>query len=326
MSRSSSSVVCYAAFGGLLETPVPLTVLRQAPPGEPTWRLRATPAVHSEPFVGEYLGEATVQKEIRVRLYCGEAGFSLQYDDTGRFDISADGAEITWYAPPDAAIEKAELDISGRVLATALYASGTLCLHGSGVVISGEGIAFLAPKFHGKSTFAHTLVAAGARLVTDDVLAVEPGPPTIMRPGVQRIRLWSDAAARLASEWVPVGQTADAKHLIDAFDEERLLLETAPLNAIYLLSPVRPGQQSQAAERQLVPVMQAGLSVLKNATLGALLGRSEATRLLHRSYAIAEHVPVYTLRYVRDFERIGEVVERILEWHGPRRAAPAGPA
>lgn len=311
-------MTCYAAFGGVLESAHPLTVFRAVAAASPQWTLRVAEG-EAPALEGELLGEDEVQAGVRVRLHRGEQGYSLSYDDTGRFDISSDGSEITWYAAAAASPESVELDIAGRVLATAMYAAGDLCLHGSGVVLGSEGVGFLAPKLHGKSTLAQSLVAAGARLATDDVLPVQAGDPPVMRPGVHRIRLWSDSAERLVPERVGADATV-AKHSVEHVDESQLLSEPTQLNAIYLLVPMKPGEHVKAVERQRVASREAVLSVLANATLGPLLGRSEAPRLFQLACAIAECVPVYSLRYVRDFERLGEVVEGIMGWHGQHSA------
>jgi hypothetical protein len=120
----------------------------------------------------QMLGEDDVQQGVRVRLYRSADGFRLEYDDTGTFDISADGSQIFWCPGASVAMQAVEMDLIGRVLAAAMHAAGTLCLHGSAVAVNGGGIAFLAPKFHGKSTLAQAMVAAGARLATNNVVPI----------------------------------------------------------------------------------------------------------------------------------------------------------
>ena len=73
------------------------------------------------------------------------------------------GQVITWHRPPEVALDAAVADLTSRVLALALHAGGVFTLHASAVSIDGGGIAFLAPKHHGKSTLCSALVLAGAR-------------------------------------------------------------------------------------------------------------------------------------------------------------------
>jgi hypothetical protein len=46
------------------------------------------------------------------------------------------------------------------------------------VRVGDRALGFLAPKFHGKSTLAYALVAAGAGSITDDTLPVELRDPS----------------------------------------------------------------------------------------------------------------------------------------------------
>jgi serine kinase of HPr protein (carbohydrate metabolism regulator) len=71
----------------------------------------------------------------------------------------------------------------------ALHLQGLLCLHGSGVGIDGSAVAFLANKGAGKSTLATALCAAGATLVTDDMLPVDPRSPVMAWPSMPAVRL-----------------------------------------------------------------------------------------------------------------------------------------
>src|SRR5690606_30149341 len=111
--------------------------------------------------------------------------------------INDDGATINWTHPVDVPTANARADLTSRVMATALYASGMVCLHGSAVVPDTEAIGFVAPKYHGKSTLAMALVRSGARLLTDDTLPVVPGSPPFAQPGLHATRLWPDSAERV---------------------------------------------------------------------------------------------------------------------------------
>ena len=89
-----------------------------------------------------------------VQLIRGADCLRLDFTDTGIFDVSNDGRSMRWYPLPDSDPDAAALDVIGRVLAVCFHASGLVCLHGSAVALDSGTIAFLAPKFHGKSTTA----------------------------------------------------------------------------------------------------------------------------------------------------------------------------
>ncbi|URW75162.1 hypothetical protein M9980_11480 [Sphingomonas donggukensis] len=105
--------------------------------------------------------------------------------DGATFDMR-DGNRIDWTtavrpaAPPDA--------LYGTVAALLAAWRGTVPIHGSSVEIDGSAVIVCGPSGAGKSTLAAALVAAGARLVSDDLsvlsanaggVAVWPGRPAI---------------------------------------------------------------------------------------------------------------------------------------------------
>jgi hypothetical protein len=186
----------YSVFGGCLQSAVPFPELRPLHDGTPDWTLQRIHAAAGE-VAAELLGEDRADVDVGVRLFRIAEGFRLAYDDTGSFDVLDMGARILWHPGPIVRAEAVRLDILGRVLPVALHASGALCLHGSAVAVEGNGIAFLAPKLHGKSTLAQAMVAAGARMASDDVVPVYGGAPARMAPGVPSARLWSDSLGQL---------------------------------------------------------------------------------------------------------------------------------
>lgn len=308
----------YSVFGGCLLSAIPFPELRLLRGRMPDWTLRRAELSLTSRRV-DLLGEDRVDVNVRVRLFRTADGFRLDYDDTGTFDVLDGGARILWYAGNDVRPEAVRLDVLGRVLPVALHASGALCLHGSAVAIQGRGIAFLAPKLHGKSTLAQALVAAGARMASDDVVPVYAGHPPRMAPGVPSARLWSDALEHLGAR-MPSAIAADEKHTLDLPPNERLMLEPLPLAAVYLLKPTELPAAESPAHRTQLPPLQAALALLREAKLGALLGQSEAGVLLDRVVALAGTVPVYTLELARGWEQLPFVVAQLLAWH---QEAPA---
>ncbi len=302
----------YSVFGGRLRSQIPLPALDAAGEGEPRWTLAVVDRPRALP-TADLLGEDEVDPGVGVRLFRHALGYRLVYEDTGTFDVLDGGALIEWHPRPGADACAAALDVLGRVIPTSMHAAGTLCLHGSAVALGGQGVAFLAPKYHGKSTLAHALVRAGAGLLTDDVVPVDPGPPARVSPGVQRLRLWSDSASRLGGVEAP---GAGEKHVVEPGAVSRPLAPV-PLAAVYLLAPVRAAPGRAAARRAELATLPAALALLGQSRLGLLLGRTESVAMLDRAARLAETVPVYTLEVVRDFDRLGEVVERLTEWHPP---------
>jgi hypothetical protein len=301
----------YEVFGGTLRSELPIEELPVATALPPDWTLRVVDESAAAPE-GELLGSDLVFGDTRVRGYRQDGGFVLIFDDTGRFDVSADGSDITWYRPANAELQSAQADITSRVLALALHASGVFTLHASAVSIGGTGVAFLAPKHHGKSTLCSALVLEGARVLGDDTVPVRPGGVPLLSPGLPRLRLWTDAASRLFG--VDEEPTL-RKRIMEDLDAERVETNTVPFGAAYILNPVVDLPGGVAAERERLDSVGATMALVMHSKLGPVLAGRESPVMLSRAADIAGNVPVYALHVVRDLDRIGEVARLLVGWH-----------
>jgi len=305
----------YQVFGGVLRSELEFPELDQATRGEPDWTLTVTTSPAPDVPPSDPLGEDKVDQGVMVRSYATPSGFRLVYDDTGVFDVTAGGREVRWYRPESADLEAGRLDVLGRVLALALHASGWLSLHGSAVALGEGAVAFLAPKGSGKSTLAFALMRAGAALLTDDTVVIEPGRPSIMRPGVQSVRLFRDSADWLSAP-APLAGTSDIKPTFGQLVTDARRLTRAPLAALYLLESVPAGALAEPVERERIEGPAAVFQLVTQTKIGTLLGGSEAPTVFGAVVAIAEGAPVYKLRVTRDYEQLQQVVEQIVGWHG----------
>lgn len=302
----------YELFGGTLQSELPLADLPGARGRPPDWTLRVVEATSSAPE-GVLLGIDTVFGETCVRGFRRADGFGLVFDDTGRFDVTADGSVITWHRPPEVALGAAVADITSRVLALALHAGGVFTLHASAVSINGAGVAFLAPKRHGKSTLCSALVIAGARALSDDTVPVRPGAEPRLSPGLPRLKLWTDAAARLFG--VEADGTTVRKHLMDHLDAGQVERRSVPFKAAYVLNPVMELPDGAAVSRERLDTVAATMALVMHAKLGPVLTGVESPVVLSRAADVARAVPVYALHVVRDLERVEEVARRLFAWH-----------
>jgi hypothetical protein len=269
------------------------------------------------------LGQAEILPGFHVKLFSHERGFRFVFDDTGTFDITNNGREIAWTAGPHFEDSWVRADITGRVMAVALHASGHLCLHGSAVATAGGAIAFLAPKFHGKSTLALALARAGAKLLTDDLVPVDPRTPIQAVPGVHQVKLWQDTATHFGVDRET--PRPGSKHLLHDFDDTMLSNERTPLAAIYLLSPVivEEGVAAPTISRARMHSVPSALALVRHSMMGSMLSGLEAQRVIDRATTVAEAVPVYQLTIAAGMERIGDTVDQLLAWHGGAAVAEA---
>lgn len=311
----------YRVLGGCLRSPIDFPELPEIPPAEPTWELFVSDSAPRN-LSSESLGSDPVRGQYSVENFRTSLGYRLVYGDTGVYDILESGSVVRWYPPaedgrpwsPSQFMEAVRIDILGRVLALAMHAQGVLCLHGSAVELGGKAITFLAPKFHGKSTLAYALVAAGAGLITDDTVPIVRGKVPMARPGVHAIRMWEDSAAELAGAADSFDMGSFGK-LQSRSLGHRLVDEAVQLEAIYVLLPVPDGEGLPAAQRQALEPLPAALSLVQHAKLGPLLGKTEAVRLLDWAGDLSRSVPVHALRVARDFARLPEVVDFLMSHH-----------
>jgi hypothetical protein len=309
---SLADVNLYSVYGSCLATAEEFPELRRVPSGAPKWTFEAAVAIEPMRDAAE-LGAERIYNDVHARLFRHADGHRITVDDTGSFDLSADGRTIRWENRSDAWPDFVRAHLIGRVLATAMYLDGWLPLHGSAVAFDEGVIAFLAPKGFGKSSLAYALLAHGGRLVTDDTLAVELSSPPRAWPGVHSMRVRTDSLTAL-------GQTHDGavtregKALLTNVDEARLSHEPAPLRALYLLNPARADDSSRPV-RTRMPSVIAAVAAVGHVKVAGMLGSSAARPLLDRCVSVVNAAPVYRLTIPRNLAGLSEAAAHIAGWH-----------
>lgn len=308
----------YVLYGECLGSTMAFPELREVAAGSPRWSFRT--ATSLEPMVApSELGAECIYADVHARLYRHAAGHRIIVDDTGSFDLSADGRDICWEERAASWPDFVRAHLMGRVLATSMFLDGWLPLHGSAVQLAGGVVAFLAPKGFGKSSLALALTQQGARLVTDDTLPVEPNADSTGRPsawpGVHSLRVRDDSmrAVGLAG---PTSGTREGKRLLTGVAADRRAEQRAPLSAIYLIDPVAPQDGAALPARSLMPPLLAAMSVVAHVKVGKMLGASAAGPMLERAVGITRNVPVHRLHTPRDLALLPHLAATIIQWHG----------
>jgi hypothetical protein len=98
----------YAIFGGCLRSEIPLPELPAIEAAKPDWIFRR--AVSIGP-AAQYLGDDSVDADIRVRCSKLTDGFRLEFDDTGIFDIGKGGSDIAWTPGTTSVMELVRADL-----------------------------------------------------------------------------------------------------------------------------------------------------------------------------------------------------------------------
>ena len=314
-----SQVRDHAIFGGCLRSEIPLPELPPIQAAEPDWFFQRAAEL---PANGTYLGDDRVDADIRVRCSKLPDGFQLDFDDTGTFDVVDHGRRIAWTPGATTAMELVRADLLGGVFSVALHLQGLLCLHGSAVGIGETAVAFLANKGAGKSTLATAMCAAGATLITDDMLPVDPRTPVTAWPSMPAVRLLHDSASHLR---YASGQTHPAtnKYHVNELPPDQVEMRRLPLGAIYELAPVPAGPGVPIVERIRIKGTVAVGTLLRHHRAGTAIGGSESINLFVRASDIVRTVPVYRLQIARDFSRLPDVVSQIRDWHSADASADA---
>lgn len=173
-----------------------------------------------------------------------ETGYLVRFRSCGEFVISEDLNRIEVRRDPDGRHELLPILLAGTVSAIVLTLRGHTVLHASAVLLNGRSMAFVGQSGRGKSTVAALMCVAGARLVTDDLLAVDPGPPAICIGGASELRLREKAA-----EIALMGSASSSRETADdrlAFAPEAAEPAPVPLAAIVI-----PGPSRAAAEVEI---------------------------------------------------------------------------
>lgn len=316
LSRERTSLRDYQAFGGVLRSEIEFPELKatnNCP--KPDWTLIVEPARPPHRAL-TLMGERRVRDEL-YRLWRSSQGFRLEYSHGGTFDLSKDGRLIVWYHDESAIMELVRNIVLGPAIALALELAGCFCLHGSGIAFGRRALAFIGPKYFGKSTLATALTTAGARLLGDDLLVMHPGPSeTTIRPGIASVRLWPDVAAALSLVQVCRTIIPGVKTTATGFATDEVASSQCSLAAVYVLSPFASnGRDTSAVSRLPLTRTEATVALAHQTKLpDSLVGLRGAGTQLARAAAVAAGVPVWKLNIVRDISRLDEVVRQIIDW------------
>jgi hypothetical protein len=309
----------YTLFGSGFASDLTCAELREGGDSPIGWQLRTAaaraPAVRAEDRVGSVETLPGIWARLS-RLPAG--GFRFDVDDAGDFDISADGRVIVWYRPSPELEAQACMYATSLLLALSFHIAGALSLHASAVAVDGAGIAFMAPKFHGKSTLAAVTVRSGGHLITDDTLVVQGDPPRLL-PGVQAIRLRADAERHVGYEEGFVHVPSVERHVVTPVD--RLTTESVPFAAAYLVNPVAGDAAQPAVRRTRISAFEGAAMIMGQSKIRVLFDRTEQLLVFERATRVASAVPIYRLDVVRDFARLDEVGDTICGWHADAGAA-----
>lgn len=244
--------------------------------------------VPMEPPGGEVVASFFFGPDFGYTHAADPAGYTFRYHQVGDFRLDRQLQSIRVHLAPETDPEYAALLLEGNVIAALLMLSGECVLHASAVEVGGRAVAFIGHSGGGKSTLAALACAAGARLVTDDLLRVALREHDVhCYRGLETVRLRPGAASVLAHKSdVNLHRTAD----------DRRLLEMKPSSdACPPLAAIIIPRLSRTASTLQMSLLPAAKSIYELSAFLRVIGwrnREVIARQFHLLGQLAKHVPV----------------------------------
>jgi hypothetical protein len=205
---------------------------------EPAELEREWPAKGSERLIGRVHMDGRLMMAVDRHA---DAGYRVWAPRYGRHLVSFDGSSVRSALPAVAAWRWERL-LFAQVLPLSAALRGRELFHASAVSLGGSAFAFVGLSGSGKSSLAAHLVARGATLVTDDVLALEPTRDGVLAHPGTRLKGVAEHELRAMS----TSGRARLGRRVGKADKVYLSVKVAggplPLRGLYYLTRVRGGR------------------------------------------------------------------------------------
>jgi hypothetical protein len=241
-------------------------------------------------------------------------GDYLRWENLFEFLVSGDGRQILARRLDQSNEESFQTYVLNQVLAFSLVRQGVEPLHATVIEVSGRALAILGDCGYGKSTLGAAFLAAGYRMVTDDLLVLRESQGGLFAyPGPARIKLLPEAAELLPAEQtagVPMNPLTNKR--IIPLGTKLACREPVPLKGIYVL--VRPAATSTLKRVVIrrVPPAKAFVHLLAHAFNKRLNGPTRARQQFAQAVKVASLIPIKTLTYPASLSELPRVVQRII--------------
>jgi hypothetical protein len=302
----------YVAYGVGIASEVPLALPRPQPGDRVLARVACR---HADSASFRDAREQAVSLDNFHRIaFLTDGAIYLGWDTVGEFIVSANGGEIDCCPVAAASWESFQVYMLGQALSFALVKRRIEPLHATVIAIDGEAVAFLGDSAHGKSSLGACFVHAGHRLLTDDLLVVEPRHGRMVaHPGPPRIKLFPAVARKfLPRATAAVRMNAGTEKLVLPLGDHQQAAAPIPVTMIY--SVTAPQHSCRRPDIGIAPLSRReALMRLLAATFNRrYVPRSRLLQQFETMTAVADRVPVHTLSYPRSIDRLAEVKDQIL--------------
>jgi hypothetical protein len=306
----------------MIDSPWPLGELSPSDPGssasdEPAIVISLLDAPTPEPAESDWIHRRPpeVHKHGCFSLALSRRGESLllRFPGLADFSISKDGRRIEAWSAPAIGGETLRHLLLDQVLPRVLAQQGRPVLHAGAVQVGDQAIAFTGRSGSGKSTLTASFHAVGYPLVCDDGLVLTQGEDaTLALPTYASLRLWPESIANLYTQAPAHASVAhySSKRRIISSDFATNANVPLPLASLYVLRSVAATDDAGISLNRL-SAREACMAIIGNSFQLDVTDRRRVANAFASASRIADHLPVFSLSYPRDFARLPEVHEAI---------------
>ena len=223
-------------------------------------------------------------------------GYTLRIHTLGDFLISSDVSSVECRPLPGTADDTVSVLLTGTVTAVLWMLLGRAVLHASAVRHRSRAFALAGPSGSGKSTVAALCCAAGATLLSDDLLVLDPSEDGVrcvgratelrLRPGMSSVtRLWPvEPATRETGD----GRTA-VKAGVERVTGAGADADALPLGVVALL---RPSVDATEVSLTKLAGAEAVFALLGQSRVAGLADHAFNAAMMSSVAAVVREVPV----------------------------------
>lgn len=254
----------------------------------------------------------------------------VRWEAVGEFLVAANGRCIRWRKFDESSIESFQVYLLGQALSFALVKQRLEPLHATVVTVDDRAVAFVGNSGAGKSTLAASFLAAGHRLVTDDLLLLhEELDRSLAYPGPPRLKLFPEIAGRFFPQIADgVAMNADTEKLILGLHPG--MNETAPvaLAAVYSLASPDDSVAVNRVHIEELSRREAFFELVRGTFNRHLVNADRLARQFDAAARLSDRLPVARLTYPRSLDSLAEtrgaICKRVRDAREPQRSVDRG--
>jgi hypothetical protein len=242
-----------------------------------------------------------------------EGGCLLQFPGILEVEFRADEGSLEVTPLEGVSGETVRHLVLDHVLPRLVSHQGRLVLHGAAVADKQGALVLLGPTGAGKSTLAASLTGQGFGFLSDDCVLVQPQARGFRAiPAYPGLRLWADSVSAMQPERSPGSESSPTSWKQRVKIEPRYARK-AGVRAVLFLEQLGESEDAAAVSLQPIQGSDALLALLEHGFVLDPTDRSTIERQFLDSGDLADSLPLFRLRYPRDYSRLPEVRQTLLQ-------------